>query len=602
MRLLLSLWAVLCVALFLPAYYFSRSLNEDILRETKEDATRRLNIAQWAYASMDGLQDAERLQDWVVEWGKQLEGRITYVADGGVVIADSGVTFADIGNLDNHASRPEIMAARNREVGISIRYSGTMHMDLLYVAKSVERSGNIPAGVLRVAVPFSPVNVRLDRLKTFYTGVLILAFMATTFLVYGLTRQLDRSVGTMIETAEAIGKGDFKQRVHFYPGQEYFPLGFAINQMAERIESHVQTITTQKRQLEAILNGMQEGVMLLDSRGRIHAVNQAFKRMAAGTQQIVGRKPLEAIRSTELQEACDRAMASNTDQRSRPLSLQIVHEGEKTYDVNIVRVKSEQRAQGAIVVFHDISELKRLEKVRQDFIANVSHELRTPLTSIKGYTETLLAEPEMDPEALRSSLQVILRNADHMVKMANDLLELARIEAFPHKVGVEPVDASAVLHAAWGSCDSLADAKGVRMESDLSEGPLWVSANFDQLLQVFRNLLENAIRYSPNNGTISVSGEVREGMVAFGVKDEGPGIPKHEQKRIFERFYRVEKHRTGSHPGSTGLGLAICRHIILNHGGSIWAESPPPDGTKGSIIHFTLRAAPAAENEASPIV
>ena len=594
MRLLLCLWLVLILALFLPSFYYSRSLSDDVLVEARKEAVSRLDIVHWLLMDHSGFQDAEQLQQWLTLAAGKVDARLTYVVDGGRVIADSGVAFDNLGNLDNHATRPEIIEARSQEVGMSIRYSATLHVDLLYAAKSIKGPGNIPPGVLRVAIPFSRMKERLGRLKTIHEGVLALTLLATTFLVFAFSRQLNRSVRTIMRAAEAIGKGDFKKRVHFYPGQEYFPLAFSINQMAESIESHVQVITSQKQQLEAILNGMQEAVMLLDSRGRIHAVNKAFKKMAAGTPQVVGRRPLEVIRSTELQEACDLVTARDAIKTALSRSLQVVRDEEHTYDVNVVRVRNDQGRHGAIVVFHDISEIKRLEKVRRDFVTNVSHELRTPLTSIKGYAETLLSEPKLDPDAVRSSLQVILGKADHMAKMAGDLLDLARLEAPELVVDRQPVNAIEVVEAAWSACSSSADAKGIQLKNDLPEGGLLVSADFDQLVQVFKNLMDNAIKYSPSEGKIVVSGTTLGGMVKFGLRDEGPGIPKHEQKRIFERFYRVEKHRAGQ-AGSTGLGLAVCRHIIRNHGGDIWAESPPPDGGKGSAIFFTLVSADASQ-------
>jgi two-component system phosphate regulon sensor histidine kinase PhoR len=296
--------------------------------------------------------------------------------------------------------------------------------------------------------------------------------------------------------------------------------------------------------------------------------------------------------SLELQAACDRLLTSKTTRPGDVMSLQMALGSDRFYDVHIGALAGPGKGGGAVVVFHDISELKRLEKVRQDFVANVSHELRTPLTSIKGYAETLLSDNEPDSQTLTSFLQVILKNANHMVKMVDDLLQLARLEGKSEPPQFVPVDAVDALSAAWKACLPMADAKSIKLVNTLPAAGVNVIADQDQIVQVFLNLIENGIKYSPAGETLQVSHSVDGGMVTFSVRDNGPGIPKHHQKRIFERFYRVEKHR-GSTSGSTGLGLAICRHIIQNHGGSISVQSPNPDSLKGSTFQFTMRAAEA---------
>jgi len=258
-----------------------------------------------------------------------------------------------------------------------------------------------------------------------------------------------------------------------------------------------------------------------------------------------------------------------------------------------VRVQDQHEGLGAIVVLHDISELKRLERVRKDFVSNVSHELRTPLTSIKGYGEAILSGGDQNPDTMRSFLQVILKNADHMASVINDLLELARLEAKHEQIKLVEVNPADALTAAWKLCTPLARDRNVQLQQHLPAEGLKVRADFDQLVQVFRNLLENAVRYSPANDAVTVSHQATPETVTFCVSDRGPGIPRQEQHRIFERFYRVEKHR-GKDGGSTGLGLAICRHIIHNHGGRIWVESFTGGETKGSNFFFTL---PMASSE-----
>ena len=420
-----------------------------------------------------------------------------------------------------------------------------------------------------MAIPWSSFKERFDRLSETVLFVILLAFAVIALLSYALIRQMDKPVHSLTKAMEAIGEGDYGQRLHFQPKHEFYPLAQSINRMAVLIDQQIQTITEQKQQLEAVFNGMKEGVMVLDSRGRLTSVNRALSEIIPNVARGLGRRPLEVTMSLELQKACDYVLHNGTDLESYPYMLQIaLRGGENIYDVGIVRLQDRQGNIGAIVVFHDISELKRLEKVRQDFVANVSHELRTPLTSIKGYTETLLAQTEQDPETLASFLSIILKNTNHMVKMVDDLLHLASLDAQTGSVKATPVNAAEALGVAWKACAPLADAKAVSLVHSLPGQGLEVSVDFDQLVQVFRNLLENAIKYSPSGDNIEVGYENDGKRVTINVQDNGPGIPKQHQQRIFERFYRVEKHR-GNLPGSTGLGLSLCRHIIVNNGSRI---------------------------------
>jgi two-component system phosphate regulon sensor histidine kinase PhoR len=590
-RILLSIWIVLLPALLLPPWYYYRILTQEVLDEAKRNAVQQLNLLHWMLNGESTLQDITSLQAWLGEAKMEPECRITYVAEGGKVVADSEVPLSEIPSLDNHSDRAEIIEAQGGQVGAAVRYSRTSQKDLIYVARRVEAKGAIPAGVLRLAAPLSSATGPLERLKNSLILFAVLIFGATALLTYALIRRINRPVLAMIEAANAISTRDYRRRIRFSPGHEFEPLIDSINRMAESIEKHIQTITGQQQQLEGVFNAMQEAVMVLDRNGRIESVNRAFSDLLSSGNDVLGRRPLEVMVNVELQKLCDRILTSDAGDRAERLSsLQISLGNDRTYDVNIVRLPAQQEEMGAVVVLHDITGLKRLERVRQDFVANVSHELRTPLTSIKGYTETLLAEQEPTFERVSNFLQVILRNTNHMVRIVEDLLQLARLEAHQEGTKPAPINASGAVATAWKACAHQARAKGLRLQNELPEDGAWVLADFDQLVQVFRNLIENAIRYSPDGEAVTVSCELRENRMVFHVRDEGPGIPKQHQERIFERFYRIETHR-GDRWGSTGLGLAICRHIIRNHGGSIWVESPNRGSLKGSTFSFTIPGA-----------
>lgn len=586
-RLLLSFWGVLFLALLLPSLYYRQILSADIEADTRANAVRQLNLAYWLSSQEQPFKTVASLQQWCKTLGDHLEIRITFVAADGTVLTDSKVAFSRVPAMDNHANRPEIIQAYKEELGTSSRYSTTLGRHLIYAAREIDARGIIPSGVIRVAVPFSEVRKRLDNLSKNFIFIIVLTFSATIFLSYLLVRQLEIPIQRMIRAAEAIESGDYRERIRRYPGKEFSPLAQAINQMAERIDDHIKTITEQKQQLGAILDGMSEGVMVLDSNGKIKTTNKALSIIIPDLSTAVGRRPLEMVRSHELQRACDQVISGDHESELQPLRLEIFLGPGRVFEVNIVQLGCQEEGIGAIVVFHDISELKRLEKVRRDFVANVSHELRTPLTSIKGYAETILTEGSEDSESAREFLEIILKHSNHMSNMVDDLLQLARLEAREQSIEFKSVNAVDALNSAWLDCSSLAGERSINLENLLPEEGVLVRADSEQLEQVFRNLLENAVKYGPLGGTVTIACDFDPVMATFQVTDQGPGIPIQDQPRIFERFYQVEKDRA-NHNDSTGLGLAICRHIIQNHGGRIWVESPPQGETRGSAFFFTL--------------
>lgn len=440
-----------------------------------------------------------------------------------------------------------------------------------------------------------------------------LAVLALSLLVAGaafwlLGRSLSRSLAEVIAVARAIGDGDYRRRLHLSPGGEFSALAEAINHMARRIESHIATITDQKTQLEAILDGMREGVMVLDAAGRIRVANPALKRIVPVSGDIAGRRPIEVAPSPELQMACDRLLGDRAEDAPAAASLEMELGPGRFYEVSLVRLGRDpadaRRDHGAVLVFHDVSETRRLSRVRRDFAANVTHEMRTPLTSIKGYAETLLAAaPELAPEK-RRFLDVILKNANHMSKMVDDILTLARLEEQPGATaGTDAAgrpgpsaDPAAALADAVRECEPLAQAKRLALDNQLPADLPHVRCDGGQLTQVWRNLLENATRFAPEGSRIVMQAATDAATVICSVQDQGPGIPPEERQRVFERFYRVERHRSKT-PGSTGLGLAIVKHIVERHGGRVWADRARGEMT-GAAIFFTLAVAPRPQADA----
>jgi len=580
-RLLLSFWAILILTLCLPAYYIYQTLKTEIIHEATAHAFTQLDFIHWMLEAHPPFETDQDLNNWCAEIGGHLKYRITIIAAGGKAIADSEVLFKDIPSLDNHADRPEVMGARKNGQAESLRFSTTVKRKLIYAAKNINLP-NAPSGVLRVAIPLSTIESRLAYFARQFWIILFIIALLTTGLSYFLARKLEAPIRKIIDAAIAIGQGQYHQTIDINSSKEFLKLSACINDMATKIRENIEKITEQKQELEAVLEGMQEGVMLLDKDGRIKATNQALTWIAKCSPTCVGHLPMEVFLNPEVQQACDDILKNG----KAHLRIRVVMHPDTVYEVNLVRIPEG----GAVVVFHDISELVRLEQARQDFVANVSHELRTPLTSIKGYAETLMDEKFRASSQADAFIHTIVKNANNMSNIVNDLLELTKLQQRQKEPDqLSPVNGTACFISAWETCMPMCRDKNIRMINRLPDITL-VIAQENSLIQVFRNLLDNAIRYSPENTTITVFCEPADNTIVFGIQDEGPGIALRHQQRIFERFYRVDKERSRA-SGGTGLGLAICRHAVQGMGGKIWVQSPPEGTTSGSVFFFTLEKA-----------
>ncbi|SMC26589.1 two-component system, OmpR family, phosphate regulon sensor histidine kinase PhoR [Desulfacinum hydrothermale DSM 13146] len=588
MRLLAAFWAVLVLALALPGFFFQKELRQAAFGDSKERIQKELAFVHWSlqeHASFPWLSD---LDTWCTQAADRLGVRITYIAQGGKVVADSHVPYDKLGFLDNHWSRPEVVAARAHGFGISVRRSATLRRDLLYAAVPVDHIANLPPGVLRLAMPVSSLRERLDEQYKVLWAILGLGLIAAAALAYFLSSFLERPIAQLADLAEGIGRGQVHGLRRSLGDPSLDALARTLEHLGRRIEQQMKHLEDQKTRLETILESMHDGVILLADDGTIETCNRAIHDIQKDPRPRAGLKPLEVFLNRELQQACDHVLKGGAHQR-----VQISMEGDRTYDVHVVPLQRTEKSRGVLLVFHDISELKRVARIRRDFVANVSHELRTPLTAIKGYAETLLESPCAEQEEPRSFVETILRKANHMTRMVNDLLTLTRLESRPLPVPDTAVDARTAVRAAVETCQQEALKKEMDLVVDLPNTPLWVSADRDHLVQVFQNLMENAIRYSIEKTPICTSAREEGDRVVFYVEDQGPGIRPEHQQRIFERFYRVDKQRETA-TGSTGLGLAICRHIVQKLGGKIWVESPVPGTDRGARFGFFVKKAPGS--------
>jgi two-component system, OmpR family, phosphate regulon sensor histidine kinase PhoR len=581
-KLIISFWMVLILALVLPSFYFMKKVQEEIRKETIQGVSERMAMLSWSLSRED-FQTVRDLDSVIKEIGQAGQDRITLISDQGKVLADSMVPFEEIGLVEDHGRRDEFVTAMQDGRGYSIRHSSTVDRHLIYYAGRIELE---PFGtvVLRMATPYATMDSFFKRVSTGLWQMMLLSLVFTGVLVFFLVRGLTGKLQPMISLARAIGRGEYQKRITSSPGREFDPLVEAVNEMAAGIQSNIEIVSSQKVELETILNGIKDSLAALDNTGRIMSFNRSFKETFNHYTHFFGKRPLEIFHNSELQEYCDEVISSDLV-RNRGLEVQFK---DRYFDTTIVSPEDRGRI-GAVIVFRDITDIRRLESVRRDFIANASHELRTPLTSIKGYTETLLENKGLRETRGKELLEVIIKNTNNMIRLLDDILELSRIESEPEKIVVQDVFLGPVVEKAWNNCSHYIQDKDIRFSMDLEDACLKVMGEAEHLGHVFQNLFENSIKFSPDPGQVDVICRLEKGMVHIGVRDNGPGIPREDQKRVFERFYRVKKFK--NQVRGTGLGLSICRNIIRNMGGEIWVESPVAGKNNGCIIWFSLQKA-----------
>jgi two-component system, OmpR family, phosphate regulon sensor histidine kinase PhoR len=513
---------------------------------------------------------------------RETRARVTFISDRGEVLGESDVKPGELKELENHLNRPEMQQALKSGEGSAIRYSATLHTPMLYVAFPFRTAGG-EGGVLRLALPLSALQKTRASLHAILGISLALAMLVSLLLSYLLSNFSSRSLRNMAKIAARLGKGEFGWRIPVTSRDEIGKLARVMNDMAVRIEQQLKSVAAEKTRLDTILRGMGEGLLVTDARGVITLVNPAFRSLLALPEEVEGKPLIDITRHPSLHEAFKKVVATKSEcveEITFPLH------GEKTVLTHWVPLLERENLQGVVAVFHDISDLKRLEKVRRDFVANVSHELRTPVTVIRGYAETLLAGAlATDPDRAGGFVEKIHSHAERLASLIGDLLTLSELESGEMAVTPAPLR---IAEAAGHACALLEEKAGAkRITIDL--GPLReappVLADRGKLEQVLINLLDNAVKYTPENGSISISAAATDDMVRIAISDTGIGIPPKELPRIFERFYRVDPARSREQ-GGTGLGLAIVKHIVQLHGGTVAVESTPG---KGSTFSFTLR-------------
>ena len=561
----------LAVSTLLVEISLRRYLREEIERSLLNQA--RLSAALLAHHGPSVNPDAEA--DTV---GRRIGARVTFIDTQGVVIGDSDVLAADLPAVENHLTRDEIVAARDRGEGLATRRSATTSIETLYAAVAVRDS---PVAYARLALPLTAIDARVARVRGFALIGLLAGLVAALGLTWVASLLLERRIRAVADTAARYRAGDFSRPVRDFGRDEIGTVAAVLDDTARELGARLDEVSRERAHTDAILTGMAEGVLLVNAQGRLVLTNPAGRAMLRLPAETGDTHYVELVRQPDV---CRLLASALGGERPPAIEVPLDPQSRHTYVAQVVPVAA-ARGGGAVLVLRDITDLRRADQVRRDFVANVSHELRTPLTAIRGYVEALLDAPG-SPEQTQQFLGIIDRHSLRMDRLVRDLLRLARLDAGQEILAIGDCEIEPVIDDVEHDLEATLRARGQDVVKQIAGDAQRLRADPAKLADVLRNLLENAANYSPEGGQIEVATRRDGDRVRLTVSDRGPGIPEGDLTRIFERFYRVDRSRTRD-PGGTGLGLSIVRHLVELQGGAVSARNR--DGG-GAVIEVVLPA------------
>jgi two-component system phosphate regulon sensor histidine kinase PhoR len=560
--------AVLTMALLAP--WQLRSQERDAIERRLADESKLIadllgSAHDIGEADLDG--EADRL-------GRLVAGRVTLIAGDGRVVGDSTQTPDELQTLENHATRPEVLAAGARGVGTSQRYSTTLRTDMVYVAV---RADHPVVKFVRLSLPLSDVNAQLAAVGRATLLALVAGLGAALVLSWTFSTPIARRVEGVAAVAKRYAAGDFSRPAYDYGQDELGAVARALDGAAQELGRRVDDLSRDRARTEAILAGMVEGVLIVDRQGRLQLVNRAAQEMLRVTEQATGRPYVEVIRHPDIAALIGAALRH---ERVESRELTLSRDLSRTFVARAAAVAAAGDG-GAVLVLHDITDLRKAGQIRQDFVANVSHELRTPLTAIRGYVEALLDEPGLGPES-RAFLEIIGRHTARMERLVKDLLRLARLDARQEPLERTRCSLRELFEAVVADLTPNIEGRQQQVTMEIPDDATHADADLGKLHDILRNLVENAVNYSPAQAQIRLSAERHGHAVHVRVADSGPGIPPNDLARVFERFYRVDKSRSG--PGGTGLGLSIVKHLVELHDGQVSAANRTEGGAVFTVV------------------
>ena len=568
-----------------------RAVNLDTRDETRERLRAEARILAEALSGPWSLQGpGPWIDDLVDRSGRSTETRLAVMTLDGTVVGDTTASGEALKALENHASRPEVRDALSLGEGTNERFSSTARERQMYVAVHVRHQGRL-LGVARASLALTRVEMRSFELQR-SLGIALLAVLGlASGLARWLSRPLARPYSQILEGAQAMARGDLARRIHEGRDDEFGQLARVLNQAASGIQEQFAAATREQARFSAVLSAMEDGLLAVDHRGVVLLANEALLRshnLAGST----GTHYLEAFRQAEIGALIDQVLKSG---ERRTAEIDLAGTDRSFVLVGVPFPAAPGDPHGAVITFNDVSERRRVDRIRRDFVANASHELRTPLTSIRGFVEALEDGGVDEPETAKRFLSRIRANADRMASLVDDLLELSSLESGAQKPSLELIDAQAVADDVVASFAKIAARKSIALDADHANSQV-VLGDSDRLRRILEHLVDNAIKYTPDGGRVSVRVRPDGDGAIVSVEDTGPGIAAEHLPRLFERFYRVDTARSRE-LGGTGLGLSIVRHLAESMGALVSVASAPG---RGSTFAVRMPPRPLAPDAVKP--
>jgi len=573
LKILFSYMVVVCLSFFV--------LDILIKDEIKKVLTAKIEAELLAYAELIDLSSAQKMSEQLKQIARISGARVTLVDAQGKVFADSE---KDVASLENHFSRPEVQEARLRGKGKSIRFSQTVGVDTLYVAISMKSKSQI-TGYVRLARPLHDVQNAIEQVyQSIFLAMMIAAVIAFVIALF-FSYRLATPILALERFTERLRQGDPVETIFLETSDETKKLADNINYLVDELRSQIRLASEEKSKLMTAFTSMTEGVLILDANDKIEFVNSALSNLLDEQYgDINGKTLMEALRNVDLQKAFLKFKQTHATVLEEVTlgSIEPV-----ILSISISSVHNYPGKEKVMVVFHDVTRLKQLEKIRVDFVANVTHEIKTPLTAIIGYLETIQAGATTSNEDVKKFIDISLKQAGRLNRLVEDLLVISKIELGEIKFHFEEVSIRDAFEGAIPLIEAKAGLKKINIHNNVQENLSCVWADRDRLTQILVNILDNAVKFTQESGSVFIDAQQKDGNTVLTIADTGIGVPKEEIRRLGERFYRVDRSRSRD-LGGTGLGLSIVKHLMIAHGGKMEIESQLGRGTKVSL-YFPLK-------------
>lgn len=564
-------YLILSITFVLVLWFFISSIIQNTYTDMTEDHLIENAQLVSEVITLGGLdEDRKTLDEWTSHFNDEITLRYTIIGKDGTVIADSE---SDIETMNNHIDRPEIDAVlvRNQDVGTSTRLSDTKDTSMMYVAIPVKADGEI-IGAVRTSITTESIDNAISAIWTTLSAILFIILLVSVISAALLSYNITKPINRVINVTKRLQNKDYSARINADYSGEIGNLNTSVNALAASLQAHVNEIEESEKQLNSILSNLVSGVVLIDDKGFVDLTNHATERfLSKHTSKITGREYSYVFGPLGIDHLIETVIEDNVKRHDE---AHIYFPEERILDVHIAPYYSQGWQQrGAIIVMHDITNIRRLEKMRSEFVANVSHELKTPITSVKGFAETLLSGDVSDKETSDQFLRIIYDESERLNRLITDLLELSKIEKQAMPLQITDVNVNEIINNSTQTISKFARDKNITLHlPDDSAEPVHVEADKDRLGQIVLNLVANAVNYTSDNGEIFINVEEHTSKIVIWVRDTGMGIPEESLDRLFERFYRVDQARS-RHSGGTGLGLAIVKHLVESHDGKIFVKS-----------------------------